>query len=327
MNSPVFFHVRLTRGGEISDLMSIIERFTPVAQALPPSAAVAQVGGALRLFDASPVELALRLRLQAVAWYGLDAAVGIASSWPVAAMASVRAETHGVRFVPPSETTTFLSPLPVGELYGIRRQQAALLQRVGVETIGQLAKLPSATVLRVLGRAGRALQERAYGVDHRAITPGSSPRSSSVRADFARDALDGDEVRAAAERLVTELGARLRSQQRATRAVTVVVRMADGHDLSKTRTLRAPSGHTDDLRAAVCAVLNGFGLQRARIRRLTLVAEQVVDAGQAHTQLALDQTRASWLHLEPVIDQLNARFGAGTVAHAAAATLRPRRRG
>ncbi|MGW1752358.1 DinB/UmuC family translesion DNA polymerase [Streptomyces sp. NPDC002092] len=153
-------------------------------------------------------------------------------------------------------------------------------------------------------------------IDHRAIAPGGSPRSCSVRADFAQDVLDGDQVRATAARLAADLGGRLPGEQQAAGAVTVIVRLADGQTAFRTRTLAEPSGHTDDLRQVVYAVLDGFALQRARIRRLSLTAERIVDAEQSYTQLAFDPTRASWLRVEPVVDQLNARFGAGTVAPA-----------
>jgi hypothetical protein len=48
-----FFHVRLRRGAGLGELIEVIERFTPLAQLLVPSAAVAQVGGALRLFGSA----------------------------------------------------------------------------------------------------------------------------------------------------------------------------------------------------------------------------------------------------------------------------------
>ncbi|MBV1942030.1 hypothetical protein [Streptomyces sp. BV286] len=317
MREAVFLHVRLRQGEGLAELMETIERFTPLAQSLAPSAAVAQVGGALRLFGVGPVGLAQRLRLQAAALYGLGTVVGIGPSWSVAAMASSRTGSGGVLHVPASDTADFLGPLPIGELYGIRRAQATALRSLGVLTIGQLAVLPGATVLRILGRPGRALQERARGVDHRTVVPGRAAETVSVRADFAVDVLDGFKVRSAALRLAAELGARLRAGERAARSVTVVVRMADRTEVSKARTLAAPSAHTDDLRRAVYGVLDGFGLQRARIRRLTLVAE-AVDGGLAHTQLTLDGAREAWLRVEPVIDRLNDRYGPGTVGPAAA---------
>ncbi|KNB50287.1 hypothetical protein AC230_22865 [Streptomyces caatingaensis] len=314
-------HVRIRRrrGGEggLPELMAVLGRFTPVAQALPPCAAVARVDGALRLFGLGPADLARRLRLQAAAWYGLDTAVGIGPSWTVAATASSRTGPDGVRHVRPEDVEDFLGPLPVGELYGIRRTQAEELGRLGVETIGQLAALPPATALRILGRQARPLQERARGGDRRAVVPGRATETVGVRADFAEDTLDGPRARATALRLAAELGARLRSRHQAARSVTVVVRTADRRELSRTRTLPAPSPHTDDLREAVYGILDGFGLQRARMRRIGLVADAVDDT-QAHTQLTLDRAREARLRVEPVIDALNARYGPGTIGPAAA---------
>lgn len=312
-----FFHVRLSRPEGLPELMAVLERFTPAVQALAPSAAVAQLSGALRLFGAEPVDLAERIRVRALAWYGLDTAVGIGPSWTVAAMASARTGPRGIRYVVPEQTEAFLGPLPVEDLYGIRRAQAAELRSLGVETVGQLAGLPAGTVLRILGQAGRELWERARGIDRRTVVPGRGAQSVSVRADFPLDTLDGVEIRAAALRLATELGARLRAHDRAARRITVTVRTADRRDLSRTRTLPAPSVHTDDLREAVYAVLDGYGLQRARIRRLTLTAEHIVDAALAHTQLTLDRGREARLRAEPVIDALNERYGPGTVGPAA----------
>ncbi|MBT2542883.1 hypothetical protein J7E99_19755 [Streptomyces sp. ISL-44] len=54
----------------------------------------------------------------------------------------------------PSETSSFLRPLPIEDLYGTQRTAAAQLRILGVNTIGQLADLPAVTATRVLGRPG-----------------------------------------------------------------------------------------------------------------------------------------------------------------------------
>lgn len=319
---PVFFHIRLLRpdvGRGLPELMEVLARFTPVAQALPPSAAIAQMSGALRLFGVDPVGLANRLRLQGLALHGLDMAVGIGPTWSVAAMASARAGARGLLLVVPSETGSFLGPLPIEDLYGIQRTAAAQLRTLGVNTIGQLADLPAVTAARVLGRPGPALREQARGIDRRTVTPGRETASAGLRADFPSDVLDGPQVRATALRLTTELAALLRSRGQATRSVTVAVRMADRSELAKTRTLPMASAHTDDLRRAVYEVLDGFGLQRARIRRIALTA-QTVDGAQAPTQLTFDPVREARVRAEPVIDALNRRYGPGTVGPATAIT-------
>ncbi|GAA2265829.1 hypothetical protein GCM10010232_67590 [Streptomyces amakusaensis] len=129
--------IRIHRLSGLAELMEILERFTPLAQALPPSAAIAQLTGALRLFGVSPVDLAhrIRIRIQSLALYGLETAVGIGPSC-----------------------------------------HAAQLRQLGVTTIGQLATLPSSTATRILGRPGPALQECARGTDRRTVVPGRADR-------------------------------------------------------------------------------------------------------------------------------------------------------
>ncbi|WP_425585725.1 hypothetical protein [Streptomyces longisporus] len=162
-------------------------------------------------------------------------------------MASARPGRGGIQYVAPSETEQFLAPQPIEDSCGIRRAQAVELRRLGVETIGQLALVPPATALRILGHPARLLQERARGIDRRTILPGRAPEPVRVRADFSRDVLDGLQPRAAALQLVTDLAARLRTRSQAARTVTVTVRMADQKDLSKSRRLPAASAHSDDL--------------------------------------------------------------------------------
>ncbi|MFE5634010.1 hypothetical protein [Streptomyces sp. NPDC056543] len=53
-----------------------------------------------------------------------------------------------------------------------------------------------------------------------------------------------------------------------------------------------------------------IAFQRARIRRITLIAEDLGSADDGPgTQLSLDHAREKRLRLEPVIDEPNARYG------------------
>ncbi|MET7620519.1 hypothetical protein [Streptomyces sp. NPDC005408] len=145
-------------------LLGLVTEVTPLVQALPPAALVADVTSSLRYFDRAPADLARMIRARALALYGLPVKIGVASNWSIAAMASREPGPRGVCTVGSSSEAVadFLHPRPVGELYGIGKTQADTLTKFGVHTIGLLASLPEATVQRVLGgRPGRLLRERA----------------------------------------------------------------------------------------------------------------------------------------------------------------------
>ena len=65
----------------------------------------------------------------------------------------------GIVEVDPDRIREFLHPLPVGAVWGVGPSTLAKLQRLGVATVGDLARLPPETLERSLGGAaeiGRA---------------------------------------------------------------------------------------------------------------------------------------------------------------------------
>ncbi|OEV25324.1 DNA polymerase, partial [Streptomyces nanshensis] len=61
--------------GRHDALLALLTDITPVVQALPPDAALADVRGALRYFGRDAVDLARLVRLRALALYGTDCTV------------------------------------------------------------------------------------------------------------------------------------------------------------------------------------------------------------------------------------------------------------
>ncbi|MFE6104686.1 hypothetical protein ACFVQ4_32655 [Streptomyces laurentii] len=57
--------------------------------------------------------------------------------------------------------------------------------------------------------------------------------------------------------------------------MTLTVQLAGGARVQRTRALPAPSAHTDDLRTATFRSLDSMAFERARIRRLTLSADDL----------------------------------------------------
>ncbi|MFD4478237.1 hypothetical protein ACFWPU_19275 [Streptomyces sp. NPDC058471] len=110
----------------------------------------------------------------------------------------------------------------------------------------------------------------------RSILAGRMPESTSAQHVFERDVIDPDLMRAVVARLTATLGTRLCAREQAARSVALVLRFASGSDLSKSRRLPEASAHTEDLRDMGYRILRQHGLQRGRVRRITVVAEDLV---------------------------------------------------
>ncbi|MEU5314378.1 hypothetical protein [Streptomyces sp. NPDC021562] len=299
-----------------------LHELSAVVQALPPTAALVNLRGALRYHRAAAVHLGEILRLRTVSRYGVDVRVGIGPTVTVAATASAQVEgLGGVLAIEAADAAGWLALLPVQDLHGIGPRQAAVLKRYGIDRVGLLAALPAATVQRLLGKAGRVTAERARGIDPRTVTPHRLPASASVRHRFPHDVLDGAPARSALLALVVQLGAELRRRGQAARALTLTLTFADGAAWEKTRRLAEPSGHEDDLRQLTYQLMDAAGLQRARLTALALRAEDLVDGGQVAEQLSLDAARHARLTAEETADRIREKFGPGAIGPAA--TYRP----
>ncbi|MGR6969497.1 DNA polymerase Y family protein [Streptomyces cynarae] len=293
-------------------LLGLLEEFTPVVEALPPDAALADLGGAERYFGRDAVELARLIRVRALAHHGVDCATGAGPGPMLARMALGEASPGEIRVVPddPDAIKEFLADRPVRALPGVGGATARTLCEYGLDTIGRLAAAPLSTVQRLVGaRAGRELHEKAHGIDRGRVVPNAVTRSLATERTFARDELDPDRHRRALLSATEELGARLRAVERVCGRLTLTVRYADRSATTRTRTLAEPTAHSAALTAEAYRMYEALGLQRARVRAIALRAEDLSSAEHAAHQLTFDPVDEKVRRVEEVADRARAKFG------------------
>jgi len=102
----------------------------------------------------------------------LPARAGIAASKLAARVAAGLPDSPTV--VSEGEEARFLAPLPLEKL-APQIEIAATLERWGIRSIGELARLPQGEVASRLGELGRQLHETARGIDPRPLEPRLPP--------------------------------------------------------------------------------------------------------------------------------------------------------
>ena len=118
----------------------------------------------------TPREIAVRLRRAVLEEVGLPITVGVARTKFLAKVASGVAKPDGLLVVPPDAELEFLHPLPVERLWGVGPVTAEKLRRRGITTVGQVAGIPEAALVWMLGRAsGRQLHALAHNRDPRPV--------------------------------------------------------------------------------------------------------------------------------------------------------------
>ncbi len=273
----------------------------------------------------TPVELAVRLRRDVRERVGLPITVGIARTKFLAKVASGVAKPDGLLVVPPDRELAFLRPLPVERLWGVGPVTARTLHARGIATVGQVALLPEAVLVSMLGRAtGRHLHALAHNRDPRPVR--ARRRRGSIGAQRARgrapwspESVDADLVA-----LVDRVARRLRAARRAGRTVVLRLRFDDYARATRSHTLPHATAST----AAILATARGLlaaALPTIEHRGLTLVGVAVANLEDADgVQLPLPFEGRDDAALDAAVDEVRDRFGTTAITRA---TLLGRDRG
>ncbi|MFR9725214.1 helix-hairpin-helix domain-containing protein [Streptomyces sp. MS19] len=295
-------------------LLDVLHGITPVVQALPPDAALADVRGALRYFGLDAVRLARLVRVRGLALHGTDCAIGVAPNPLLARLAAAPpGGGPGIGAVPddPDAIAAFLADRPAADLHGVGPATARALAAYGIRTAGLVAAAPPLTLQRILGAStARRVQALARGIDPTPVVPGTPARSTAAEHRFGHDELDPAVRRRALLTLADRLGYRLRGTGQTTRALTLTVRYADRTATTRRRTLPEPTAHTPALVGTAYALHDALGLQRARVRAVALRAEDLTDAAESARQLSLDPADERRRRAEAAADRARHRFGA-----------------
>ncbi|MDX3745810.1 DNA polymerase thumb domain-containing protein [Streptomyces sp. AK08-02] len=320
----LYIHFHDLRDEQIySRLLALLAEYTPLVQALPPDAALADVSGSLRYFGTDATALAERIRARTGGLYGLRSTAGVAANPLLARMVAADGPPSTVRTLPDDidTVTAFLAKKPTGALQGVGPATARTLSSYGLDSVGRIAAAPLGTLQRILGvTAGRNLHDAAHGLDPTPVIPSAPPRAMSVEHRFAQDELDRDRQRAALLALTDRLGLRLRGESQAACALTLTIRYADRSTTTRTRKLHEPTAHTRSLTALAYDLHDRLALQRARVRVISLRAENLIAAEQAPRQLLFEPTDEKARRIEAAADRARDRFGAEAVQPAGVAT-------
>jgi DNA polymerase IV len=290
-------------------IREIFTSFTPLVEPLSLDEAFLDVRGSVRLFGA-PVDIARKIKA-AVAALGLPCTVGVAPNKFLAKLASTRAKPDGLLVVPADSVQSWLHPLPVTALWGVGEQIGDGLRRLGLKTVGDLARLPRRTLERAVGDAtGGHLHALASGVDDRPVVPHEPAKSVGSEETFAADLDSTDDILRELLRLSDRTAARLRSKGMCGRTVVAKVRFSNFKTITRSKSLP----HEVDTAAELYAVVRDLYLKldpdRPRIRLLG-VAVTGLSPGPPARQLDLlaGHARPGWIEASAAIDSIRDRYG------------------
>jgi len=304
-------------------VMEIFHSITPLVEPIASDEAFLDVAGAGRRLG-PPAAIGAMIRAQVWERFGITCSVGVASSKFVAKLASKQCKPDGLLVVPAAEVVAFLHPLPVSALWGVGERTEASLARLGIKSVGDLARVPVATLRRELGEAaGAHLAALAWGRDERPVTVHQPDKSIGAEETFATDVDDPAAIRRELLRLSERVAARVRRGGHVGRTVSVKLRRADFSTITRSRTLREPTDVAQEIYATACELYAASGLERVRLRLVGVRMENLGPVGSAARQLGLGERESGRREAEQAMDRAVRRFGPDAVIPASLVKGRP----
>ena len=294
-------------------VFEVFEDTTPLVEGLSIDEAFLDVRGLGRI-SGTPEQIAVRLRRRVLEQVGLPITVGVARTKFLAKVASGVAKPDGLLVVPPGGELAFLHPLPVERLWGVGPVTAHTLRRLGITTVGQVAKLGELHLVSILGRAsGRHLHALAHNRDPRRVRRGRRRRSMGAQRALGRGPRSMEELDAFVVGLVDRLARRLRAAERICRTVVLRLRFHDFSRATRSHTLTHATDETQTILATARGLL-AAALPIIEKRGITLVGVALAnleDAGPVQLALPFDRQRSS--ALDAALDDLRERYGSAVI--------------
>ena len=306
---PSFSHYTEASAG----IMEIFRSVSPLVEPLSLDEAFIDVRGAVRRLG-RPRDIAAWIRARIWDEQELPCTVGVAPSKFVAKLASAHGKPDGLLVVPAAQIVAFLHPLPVEALWGVGEKTGAVLNRLGLRTVGDLAQVSVETLQRALGpAAGAHLSALSWGRDDRPVIASEPDKSIGHEETFSRDIDDPEVVLREVLRLAERTAARLREQGYAARTITLKVRFSDFTTLTRSRTLPQVTDSGQEIYEIGRELFRKLGLQRARLRLVGIRAESLTPTGKATRQLMMGDRESGWREADRAVDRAAARFGSGSI--------------
>ncbi len=309
-----------------AQVMEILSEFSPIVEQNSIDEAWLDMTGTKGLFG-TPLEAA-RAILDAInTRLDLWCSVGISDNKFLAKMASEMKKPQGITELWPQDVPTKLWPLPVGSIYGVGRKSAEKLNRLGIHTVGELAKLSPSYLVEIFGKGGETLYLHAHGQDPELVVASLHDTVKSIgrATTFPDNVSDVAIAKQALMQLADDVATRARRHNIKGRTVQITLKYTDFRSVTRQVSVR-PTQSTQEIFLAGCQLLDQNWSVTLPIRLIGIALMNFVEESQQLSLFdQLDQPgrppKSERQQLvDQAMDQIRDRFGKDSVKRAALIT-------
>jgi len=246
----VFVPPRFDVYGAVSrQIHAIFAEYTPLIEPLALDEAYLDVTENRRgLPSASATAKEIRARI--LQDTSLTASAGVSYNKFLAKLASRQRKPNGQFVIAPDIGADFVASLPVAKFHGIGPVTAARMQQLGIQTGANLRAQSLAFLQQHFGKSAAWYLGIANGEDDRPVVADRPRKSSGSETTFERDLTEPAEIESGVEAMADDVWAWCAKANAFGRTVTVKVKFADFHLITRSRSFSTAIAGRDLLRRA-----------------------------------------------------------------------------
>lgn len=279
------------------------------------------VTGSTKLFG-SGQEIADQLRKRVREEIGVTISVGVSFNKIFAKMGSDYKKPDATTVIDRENYRSILFGLNVSELISVGESSQKTLSKLGIKTIGDLAKASEEMLVAYLGKQGKTLHAYANGNDDRPVAHVDEERevkSIGNSMTFRRDLCKAEEIRAGVIALSDSVAARLRRHALKAGTVQVTIRDPNFKTITRQKTLSAPTFLAKEISTVALQIIRASWTANKPIRLLGVTCSGLM-AENVPIQLSLFEKEASvdaekQEKVEKAMDEVRKRFGMDSVSY------------
>ncbi len=297
-------------------LMAMLRQVSPLVEQFSVDEAWVDMTGTQRLYG-SPVFAAQWLKDKIYRELGFTVNIGISSNKMLAKMAGELEKPNKVLTLFPWEMEEKLWPLPVRELFYVGRATEEKLHRMGLYTIGQLAKADPRELRKKLHKHGETIWHLANGRNADPViseAPENKGYGNAMTTPW--DVTEPVYAQQVLLCLCETVAARMRRDGQSGRCVTLQWRTAQFENFTSQRQLPSATNSTMEIYGAACDILARVWDGKIPLRQLGVQMGKV--SHEPYRQYSVfDTVRFDKLEkLDTAVDAIRDKFGEEAICRA-----------
>ena len=242
-------------GQKSEKVMDLLSNYTPTIEQNSIDEAWLDMTGSEGLFG-KPFDAAKRIMDEIKNRLGLWCSIGIAENKFLSKMAAEMKKPLGTTELWEKDIPIKLWPLPVKEMYGVGSKTAEKLDRMGIKTIGDLAKSKESLIVKTFGKGGNEIYQHANGIDNSPVLARLDGDIKSIGREktLPEDITDIEKAKIVLMELADDIGMTARKQGKESRTVHITLKYSDFRSITRQITIPATS-ITKEIYQAGCSLL------------------------------------------------------------------------